>query len=157
MVHIFGFYAVFLQIIRQIFCHLNGKRCDKRTFTAVNPLSNLAEQIFNLTFNRAHLNHGVKQSGRTDNLLRNAAGVFSLIRAGCRADINRLPHLGFKLLIFQRPVVKSRRQAEAVFDKRLFAAVIAAEHSPYLGQHNMTLIHHQDKIIREIVKQCCRC
>ena len=58
-----------------------------------------------------------------------------------------------KFLKFQRAVVKGRWQAEAVFHQRLLAAVVAAEHTADLGQHDMALVHHQKEIIREIIQQ----
>ena len=62
----------------------------------------------------------------------------------------------FKFFKAQRPVVKCRRQTESVFDQRLFAAVIPAEHAADLRQHHMAFVHHQQEIVRKIVQQCSR-
>ena len=156
MVHIFGFDAVFLQIIGQILGHLDGQRCDQSALTAFNAGAYLAQQILDLTIDRAHHDDRVEQAGRTDDLLCHTAGMLTLIFARRGGDKYLLMNLCLKFLKFQRAVVKGRRQAEAVFHQRFFAAVVTAEHAAHLRQHDMTLIDHQKEIIREIIQQRCR-
>ncbi len=81
--------------------------------------------------------------------------MLAFIFAGGGRDKDLLMDFGFKFLKFQRAVVKRRRQAEAVFHQRFLAAVVAAEHTAHLRQHDMALIDHQEEIIREIVQQRC--
>ena len=156
MVHILGFDAVFLQIIGQILGHLDGQRCDQSALTALNACAYLAQQILDLTIDRAHHDDRVEQAGRTDDLLCHTAGMLALIFARRGGDKYLLMNLCLEFLKFQRTVVKGRRQTEAVFHQRFFAAVVTAEHAAHLRQHDMALIDHQEEIIREIIQQRCR-
>ena len=54
MVHIFGLDPVFLQIIGQILRHFDGQRGNQRPFSTVNAMPDFTEQIFDLSFHRAH-------------------------------------------------------------------------------------------------------
>ena len=82
MVHIFRLDAVFFQVVGQILGHLDGKRCDKGTLTAVNAGAYLAQQVFNLPFDWAHHDKRVQQAGGADDLLCHTAGMLALILAG---------------------------------------------------------------------------
>ena len=155
MVHILRLDAVFLQIIRQILGHLDGKRCDECALATVNAGADLAQQVLDLALHRAHHDKRVQQAGGADDLLRHAAGMLAFIFTGGCRNKNLLMDFGFKFFKFQRAVVKRRRQTEAVFDQRFLAAVVAAEHTAHLRQHDVALVDHQQEIIREIIQQRC--
>ena len=62
-------------------------------------------------------------------------------------------HMGVKFVEIQRAVVERAGQAEAVFHKVLLACAVAAVHAAHLRQCDVGFVHHQKKIVREIVEQ----
>jgi len=153
VVHVFGFDAVLFEIIGQILGHLDGQGRDQCTLTAVDAQTNFTKQVFDLPLDWAHHNNGIQQACGADDLLSHATGMFPLIIAWRGGNENFLVDFLLKFLEFQRAVVKRRRQAEPVFHQRFFAAVVTAEHTADLRQHDVAFIHHQQEIVREIIQQ----
>ena len=156
VVHILRLDAVFFEIIGQILRHFHRQRRDQCPFVALDTLADLPQQIFDLPFHRTHDDQRVQQPGGPDHLLGYPAGMLAFIVARCSRNEDLLVDFLFKFFKAQRPVVKCRRQTESVFDQRLFAAVIPAEHAADLRQHHMAFVHHQQEIVRKIVQQCSR-
>ena len=58
-----------------------------------------------------------------------------------------------KLIVLERAVIKCGGQTEAVLHKRFLARPVAAVHCAHLRQCNVTLVHEQKEVLREIVEQ----
>ena len=79
--------------------------------------------------------------------------MFPLVFAGGGADEDDLIQLLLHLLKFERTVVEGGGQPEAIIHQGAFAGIVAAVHRPQLGQHDVTLVHEQQKVLGKIVQQ----
>ena len=75
---------------------------------------------------------------------------------GRRRDEDHLRGDRLPLLELQRPVVERRRQPEAVFDQRLLARAVPLVHRAQLRNRLMALVHHQQRVGRQVVVQARR-
>ena len=101
----------------------------------------------------AHLDLGVDQAGRADDLLHHPRRVLQLERARRRRDQHGLRHPVHELVEAQRPVVERRRQPEAVPDELLLAAAIALVHAADLRHGVVRLVDEDQEVAREVVEQ----
>ncbi len=114
----------------------------------------LAEQVVDLAGHGPHLDLGIHQARRPDELLDDdALDLGELVLARRRRDVDRLAHVVLELLELERPVVERARQAEAVLDERLLARAIAAVHRLDLGHRLVRLVDDQQEVRREVVDE----
>ena len=64
--------------------------------------------------------------------------------------------MAFKFFSAQRTVVQGRRQAEAIINQHLLARAVPIVHTPNLSHGHVTLINHNQEIIREKVQKGIR-
>ncbi len=142
------------QILRQFFRHALSKCRDEYSLLPFCPLQYLFKEVIDLVFRRSDDDFGIEQPCRTDDLLHHdtlCLAQFVVCRSGGNVDC-LVQHL-IKLLEFQRSVVESGRQSEAVFHKILLAGTVASVHRTYLWNAHMALVHHEDEVFREEIKQ----
>ena len=145
-----------LQIIRQILCHLFRKRSDKNTLMNSSALLNLYKEVINLSLQRTHLDYRVKKPCRSNNLLYNLLCTLHLISRRRRRNVHYLIYTLFKLLKRQRPVIKCRRQTEAVIHQRLLTRAVSRVHCTKLRHGYMRLVHNNQKVLRKIIQKRIR-
>ena len=108
--------ALLGKVVGEILRHLDGKGGDEHLFPFCRDLADLADQVVHLSFDRAHLDLGVKQSRRANDLLGGVGGVLLLILSGRGTDKNGLVDMLLKLIEEERAIIRRRGQAEAVFN-----------------------------------------
>ncbi len=96
---------------------------------------------------------GVKKPRRTNDLLHHLSRLAELIGPGRCGNADHLRHALQKLLKLQGTVVKRRGQTEAVLHKVGLARLVAVVHRADLRERHVALIHKDDKILREKVRQ----
>ena len=103
-----------------------------------------------LLTNRAHGEFWVNQTSGTDDLLHNLRAVLSLVTTrGCTGADQR-PDAFFKFGKGERPIVARGRQAEAVLNKRLFAALISRIHACNLRDAHVRLVNNGEKVLAKV-------
>ena len=114
----------------------------------------LAEQVVDLARRRTHLDLGIDQPRRADDLLDHLRpACSSSYGARRRRHVDRLRHRALELLEFQRPVVERGRQAEAVVHQLLLAGAVAAIHAADLRDRHVALVDDQQGIGGKIIEQ----
>ena len=134
----------FFQVISHIFGHALGEGSDERALPTGNTLAQFRNQVINLTSRRPHTDLRIHQAGWADNLLHHLIGLFHLVRRGGGACVEGNAHHFFKFSEFERAVIQSGRQAEAVVHQGLLTGAISVIHAAQLGNHHVGFIkHHQ--------------
>ena len=78
------------EIVGQVLAHLLRQRRNQSPLTQVDALLDLAEQVVDLVERLAHLNDGVNDPGRADDLLGDHARVIALVATRRGAHENNL-------------------------------------------------------------------
>jgi hypothetical protein len=68
-VHVAGPDAVLEQVIREVLGHLDGQGGDQDAFVALDAFCDLAHKVVDLVLRGPHLDLGIDEAGRTDDLL----------------------------------------------------------------------------------------
>ena len=131
-----------LQIFRQILCHALRQCSHQHTLARGGNLIDFAQQIINLSLNRADFNLRVQQACRADNLLNYIVCLLQLILRRRSRNINRLLDLRLKLVKGQRSVIIGRRQTEAMLHQHLLTRAVTGIHSANLRQRYVRLINN---------------
>ena len=95
------------QIVRQILRHLLGQSSDEHLVPILHSLPDLPDQVVDLPVHRPHVDLGIKQSCRPDDLLGPHQLVRLLIGARRRAHEHHLVYVTLELLKVERSVVQS--------------------------------------------------
>ena len=148
--------AALEQIIGQILGHLLGQRGHQRAFAARHAILDLGQQVVDLPLHRPHLDLGIDQAGRADDLLDHAVGQPQLVVARRGGQVHGLADAVQELRPFERPVVHGAGQAEPVFDQRALAAGVALVHRADLRHRDMRFVDDQQEIVREEIQQGVR-
>ena len=114
---------------------------------------NLRNQIVDLSLYRTNVDFRIKQSGRTDNLLRPKQLMLFFIRSRRRRNEHHLIDPLFKFFKIQRSVIQRRRQTEAIIYKCLLPGTVTRIHTSNLRDCHMRLIYDHQKIISKIIQQ----
>ena len=149
--------AFFEHVSRQVFRQPLRQRGDQNSFAAFCTLPNLVHQVRNLAARRDDVNFRVDQASRTNDLLDDFAfGLFEFPVGRRRRHENPLPRPLVKLVKLKRPIIKSHRQAEAMFDQCCLTRVVAGPHGSNLRNRDVRLVDHQQRIFREEIEQRVR-
>src|SRR5690606_31260104 len=109
-------------VLREILGHALRQRGDEDALLALDPEADLAEEVVDLIGDGAHVDDGIEQARRSDELLdEDALGLLELVGTRRGADVEPLPDLLLPLVELKGTVVEGARQAEAVADEVLFA------------------------------------
>ena len=88
--------------------------------------------------------------------------LFFLELARCGTGIENLSHTFAELFKLEWPVVPGARQAEAVLDQRILAALVTGVHAADLGDRHVRLVNDRQEVrtairlFRKIIKQSIR-
>ena len=117
----------------------------------------LVQEIVHLTAHRPHVHLGIHQPGGPNDLLDDdAARQAELVVARRGRQGDHLGHQRHELVELERPVVQRGGQAETVVHQSQLARAVAVEHSADLRQAYVRLVHHHQKIRREVVDETRR-
>src|SRR3954452_25279307 len=144
------------EVVRQVLRHLLRERRDERALVALHARADLLHQVVDLVARLAHVDLGVHDPGRADDLLDDARGVLALVRAGRGRHIDELRRDVEDLLEGLRAVVHRARQPEAVVHERLLARAVALVHAADLRHGLVRLVDEEDEVLREVVDQAVR-
>ena len=137
----------------QVLCHPLGEGGHQHTLVALGASLNFGGQIFDLSLHAADFHAGIEKSRGADDLLHQIIGAAALILTGGGGDVDGLSHALIKLLKFQRAVIKGAGQTETVAHQALLTGAVAVIHGADLGQGHMALVHQQQEVIGEEVKE----
>ena len=137
----------------EILRHLLCQRSHQRTLTHAYLLVYFPHQVVYLSFYGAHEYLRVEQSCRANYLLDDLSRALALIFSRRCRDIDALMYPFCELLKLQRPVIKGRREPEAIVNERFLSRSVAAVHRAHLRERNMALVNKQQEILREIIQQ----
>ena len=145
------------QVLGEVLCHALGERRDEDALIALDAQANLTHEIVDLSCERAHLDLGIEEPRRADDLLSDLLCLLHLIFSGRRGDVDDLIDARRELLERQRTVVERGRQAKAVVHERDLAAAVAAVHGVNLRQGHMRLVDHDEKVLGKVIEEGVRC
>lgn len=145
VVHILDLDPLFRQEIRQILGHFLGQGRHQHPLVLCGAGVDLAQQVGDLPFHRAHRDERVQKAGGPDDLLGHLGAVLALVLAGGGRNEDHLVQLRLHFLKFQGAVVERRGQTEAVLHQRFLAGIVAAVHGAHLRQGDVALIHKEEK------------
>ena len=145
-----------LQVIREIFRHLLRQRRHEHALVLLCTNADLRQKIVHLPRQRPHLDDGIEQPRRADDLLDDLLRLFQLIFRRRRRNVDDLIDALLELLEGKRTIVKSGRQTKAVFHKRNLARTVAVEHRLELRHRHMALVHDDEEIVGEVIEQRIR-
>ena len=152
--HVPHAHADLLQIVGQIFRHPLGQGRYQHTLAEALPDVDLIQQIVDLTSHRANLDLRIYESRGTDDLLDDRAlRQFELQLTWCRRHVDRAGCKREELVEHERPIVEGAGQPKAVVDQRELPRAVAVVHAPHLGERDVRLVDHDEKILGEIVEQ----
>ena len=145
--------VVFHKEIGKVFGHALGQGSDQHPLLHSHPSVDFREQVIHLGRRWPHLDHRIQQSGRPNHLLHHLASVLRLIvtRRGRHED-----HLGgnsLPLLKPHGPVIQCRRQAKTILNQRFLPGPVTFIHGANLGNGHVGLVHHQQCVRRQVIKQ----
>jgi hypothetical protein len=80
----------------------------------IDPTVDPVHEVFYLTGRRGHLNLGVNQVCRSDDLLDDLTGVFAFEVSRCRRYVQRFVCFLSELLEGERPIVVGGRESESI-------------------------------------------
>ena len=155
-VEIFHPDAHLAHIIGQVLCHAFGQRGHKDLILFRHLFVDLADQVVDLPFHRAHGNFRIEQPCRADHLLCAQQLMIFLIWTGRSGYKQDLIYLTLKFFKIQGAVVLRRRESETVIHQRSLPGLVPMVHPSDLRDRLVGLIDHHDKIIREVIDQRVR-
>ena len=118
------------------------------------PHPDLGEEVVDLALHRPDLQPRVHEAGGADHLLdHDAPRLLQLVGARRGGDVERLADPLLELLEVERAVVEGRGQAEAVLDERRLALAVAVVHPAHLRDRLVGLVHHDQRVLRQVVEQ----
>ena len=108
-VEVLDLHAHLAQVVGEVLGHLLCERGDDGALTALHPRADLRQQVVDLLVGRPHLDLGVDEARRTDDLLHGLRRVLLLIGPGRRRDEDRLVEPRLELVERERTVVERAR------------------------------------------------
>ena len=106
-----------------------------------------------LPAHRTHVDLGVEQARRANDLLHAVLAHAQLVVARRRAHVDELRDARLELVEAQGPVVERRRQAEPVLHERHLARTVAFVHAANLRDRDVALIDDAQHVLGEIIDQ----
>ena len=140
-------------IIGQVLRHPLGQRGHQHLIVLPGFLSDLSDQIVDLSLHGPDRHLRIQKPGGTDDLLHPVQLMRRLVLGRRGGHEQHLIDVGFKLFKIQRPVVQRGGQPEAVVHQRGLPGTVSREHAADLRDRHMGLVHDDQKIIREKVQQ----
>ena len=138
-------------MVGQVLSHAFGQRGHQHALLAGNALANLVLKIVNLAANWTHVNLGVEQAGRTNNLLHVVLAHPQLVVARSGRNIDKLGYPRLKLIETKRTVIERRGQAKTVFHQRHLTRAVTFVHAANLRHRHMALIDDAEHILGKVI------
>ena len=132
------------------------KRRDQDPVASLGDRLDLVHQVVDLVLRLAHVDLGVDDAGRADDLLDHPTRLGALEGPRRGRDHDQLRHAFEELVELKRPVVDRGGQAEAVVDQGLLARAVALVHAADLRDRLVGLVDEDDEVVGEIVDQRVR-
>ena len=144
----------FVEIVGQVFGHPLGQGGDQHAIAGGHGLLALGDQVVDLVVRWPDQTRRIEQAGRADDLLgEDTAGALELPGVGRGGDVDRLRAHGVPLFEFERAVVLTRRQAEAVVAERDLARAVALEHRADLGDRHVAFVDDEQGVFGQVFEQ----
>ena len=141
------------QVLGEGLGHALGQRRDQHALLFRDDLVDLAHQVVHLAGGGAHVDLGVEQARRADDLLHDLPRLAQLVGPRGRADVDRLADAGLEFLKQQRAVVIRRGQAEAVLHQLILAGPVAVVHRANLRHGDVALVDEAQEPLGEVVQE----
>ena len=149
--------AALFQVIGQILRHADGQGGNQHPFPGLDAGIELVTDIVDLAPGRLDPDQRVEQPGRPDDLFHDfVTDMVQFIITRGRRTVDDLVDHAFKFVKAHGPVIQGAGQPEAVLDQHFLALPVTVVHAADLRQGDMGLIHDQQVIIREVIKQVIR-
>ena len=139
------------EMVSQILRHTLCQRGDQHALMTCHSFTNLIDQVIDLPTHRAHVDLGVEQARRANDLLHVVLAHSQLIVARCGAHIDELRNARLKFVIAQGAIVERRGQAEPVLDKRHLTRAVSLVHAADLRHRDMALVDDAQHVLGEII------
>ena len=149
--HVIDLNAGIKQMVGQVLGHALGERGHQHALLAGNALANLVLKIVNLAANWTHVNLGVEQASRTNNLLHIVLAHPQLVVARRGRNIDKLGYPCLKLIETKRAIIKCRGQAKTVFHQRHLTRAVTFVHAANLRHRHMALIDDAEHILGKVI------
>ena len=144
-------HAVVGEVVGEVFGHALGQGGDQHALFHGHAFGYFREQVVDLGQRRADLHLRVHQTGGTNHLLDDPAGMLGFVVAGGGGDKNGLRAHRFPFVEAHRPVVQRRGQAETVLHQGFLARTVALVHGADLRNADVGLVDHQQRVGRQVV------
>ena len=151
--HVVDLNAGIKQMVGQVLGHALGERGHQHALLAGNALANLVLKIVNLPTNRTHIDLGVEQTGRTNDLLNVVLAHPQLIVARRGRNVDELGNPRLKLIETKRTVIERRGQAKAVLHQGHLTRTVAFVHAADLRHRYMALVDDAEHVLRKVIDQ----
>ena len=149
--HVVDLNAGIKQVVGQVLGHALGERGHQHALFAGNALANLILKIVNLPTNRTHIDLGVEQAGRTNNLFNIVLTHAQLIVARRGRDVDELRNPCLKLIEAKRTVVERRGQAKTMLHQGHLTRTVTFVHAANLRHRHMALIDDAEHILGKVI------
>ena len=149
--HIVDLHARIKQIVRQVLRHALGERGHKHALVTRRALANLIQQVVNLAAHGSHVDLGVEQARRTNDLLHVVLRHAKLVITGRCRNIDKLRDTRLELIETQGSVVERRGQTKAVLHQRHLAGAVALVHAANLRHRDMALVDNAKHVLGEVI------
>ena len=114
------------------------------------------EQVVHLGRGRAHLDFRIQQTSGSNHLLYDLPRMLGfVIGRRCRNE-NHLWCDSFPFFKFHGSIIQRRWQAEPVLNEGFLPGPVALVHGTDLGNGHVGLVHHQQGVGWQVIKQCRR-
>ena len=151
--HVVDLNAGIKQVVGQVLGHALGQRGHQHALFAGNALANLVLKIVNLPTNRTHIDLGVEQTGRTNDLLNVILAHSQLIVTRRGRNIDKLGDPCLKLIETKRAVIERRGQAKTMLHQRHLTRAVTFVHAANLRHRHMALIDDAEHVLRKVIDQ----
>ena len=149
--HVIDLNAGIKQMVGQVLGHALGERGHQHALLAGNALANLVLKIVNLTTNRTHIDLGIEQAGRTNNLLNVVLAHPQLVVARRGRNVDELGDPCLKLIETKRAVIECRRKAKTMLHQRHLTRAVTFVHAANLRHRHMALIDDAEHILGKVI------
>ena len=118
-VEVVGLDVHLLEVVRQLLGHALSEGGDQAPLALLHAIPYLVQQVVYLSLGGLHLDGGVQEAGRSDDLLHHLLAMSILVGAGSGRYVYHLVEVLLDLLEAERAIVQRRRQPEPEVHKGL--------------------------------------
>ena len=140
-------------MVGQVLGHALGQRRHQHALFARHALANLVLKIVNLAANWAHVNLGVEQASRTNNLLNVVLAHAQLVVARRGRNVDELGDPRLKLIETKRAVIERRGQTKTMLNQRHLTRTVAFVHTADLRHRHMALVDDAEHVLGKVIDQ----